>query len=96
MGGDLCQLVRDEKGHLSSARVGMWLTLLFSLHYIADGGAQPGVLAFLSGVTLGFVGWAAGPRIAQYLLPTLGQVAQGIASAKPPYKGMDQHERDDA
>lgn len=74
--------------------MGLWSTCLFSAHYIVTHDKPDvAVLSLLGSVLLGFMGWAAGPRVAQYLLPTIGQVAQGIAQARPPYPTMDVNER---
>lgn len=91
----MASLIRDEQGAISSARVGLWSTCCFSAWYIvAHDKPDVAVLSLLGSALLGFMGWAAGPRIAQYLLPQIGAVAQGIASARPPYPTMDVNERD--
>ena len=37
--------------------------------------------ALLGTIFTGLLAWAAGPRIAQYLLPQIGAVAQGIGAS---------------
>lgn len=89
-------LLRDERGAWSSARVGMWTVLLFAGWYIvAHDKPDTAVLSLLGSLELGFMAWAGGPRAMQYLGPQIGAVAQGIASARPPFAGMDQNERGD-
>lgn len=101
---DLRELVSDEKGHLSTARVGLWVTMALAILTVGVDVALtvaaarafiPNPVYALEGTMFTvFAGWAAGPRIAQYLLPQVGQIAQGIgASARPPHAGMDQDER---
>ena len=102
---DLRELVSDERHHLSSARIGVWVTLLCA---IAVGGVDiwltvtaahfriPNAVYSLFGTMfMAFASWAAGPRIAQYIGPQIGQVAQGIGASnrdQPPYPTMDKGE----
>lgn len=90
----LGDLLKDEKGALSSARCGMWVTLAFTLWYIA---AYPtpstAALSTLATMFVAFAGWAAGSKFAT-AWGSLGAVAQGVASVQPPYPGMDSHEHD--
>jgi hypothetical protein len=89
--------IKDEQGSWSSARIGMWTNLFFLYGYIVwTSTPSPVVMSALSAIEMSFMGWAAGPRIAQYLLPVVGQVAQGIGMARPPIAGMDHREGDDA
>lgn len=89
-------LLKDERGAWSSARIGMWSTLLFTWHYIVTRPMpSTDVLSLLGGTLLGFMAWAGGPRAMQYLGPQVGALAQGIASAKPPYPAMDENEKGD-
>lgn len=84
-------LVTDDKGELSIARLGVWLTIFLAVATISID-----VALVLAGVTLSipnaayalestmfmaFVSWVAGPRMASYLAPQIGGVAQGVASA---------------
>lgn len=89
--------LRDEQGAWSSARIGMWTVLVFTGWYIVTREKpDAGVLSLCGSALLGFMAWAGGPRAMQYLGPTIGNVAQGIASARPPYPTMDVDERGDA
>lgn len=84
-------LVEDERGALSSARTGMWATVLVAyvsigvdLYLVLTGGKHfvPNtVYGVLGTMFLAFASWAAGPRIAQYLGPQIGAVAQGLGAA---------------
>lgn len=75
--------VRDEQGAWSSARIGMWTTLAFTGWYIVTHDKpDAGVLSLCGSALLGFMAWAGGPRMAQYIAPQIGAVAQGIASSK--------------
>jgi len=89
-------VLHDERGALSSARVGLWTVLAFTGWYIVSHDKPDGaVLSLLGSVLIGFMAWAGGPRMAQYLGPQIGAVAQGIAQARPPFSGMDVNERGD-
>lgn len=87
----LSQLIEDEKGKLSAARIGLWITVGVSLVNfgvdvwltLVDGKARiPNTVYALEGTMFTvFAAWAAGPRIAQYLGPQVGQIASGIAAA---------------
>lgn len=84
-------LVKDERGALSSARCGLWVTVVLALVtvsidvWLTVHGAKvsiPNTAYALEGTMFTvFASWAAGPRIAQYIGPQIGQVASGIASA---------------
>ena len=102
----LNQLVEDEKGKLSAARVGLWITVGVSLvnfgvdvylTLIAGKARIPNTVYALEGTMFtAFAAWAAGPRIAQYIGPQIGQVASGIAAAvrdaRLPSKDDDERE----
>lgn len=83
----LSHLIEDESGDLSAARCGMWLTLLLAyvtvvVDLVRVAHAVPNTVYGLEGTMfMAFASWAAGPRIAQYLAPQVGAVAQGLASA---------------
>lgn len=79
----LAQLVQDERGHLSSARVLLWLWSLVSLALVllAWREVPNPVLAFLSGVEIALIAWAGGARIAQYLGPQVGAAAAGVGAS---------------
>lgn len=81
----------DERGTPSSARVLLWLVVLFSFGVIAWhlGGASPdnAVWQFLTTLVLVLASWAAGPRLAQYIMPQagaiVGSMAQALKSKRP-------------
>lgn len=101
----LRDLVLDERHHLSSARIGVWVTVLFVAVtggvdiYLTVTGAHfripNAVYSTFGTMFMAFASWAGGPRIAQWIGPQIGQVAQGIGAAnrdQPPFPGMDQGE----
>jgi hypothetical protein len=79
----LLELVQDERGRLSSARVLLWVWTLFSLTLIAAAWREVpnAVLAFLSGVEIALIAWAGGARIAQYLAPQVGAAASAVGQS---------------
>ena len=87
-------LLRDERGDWSTARVGLWTVLVYLGWYIvAHDKPDAGVLSLGGTALVMFGGWAAGSKFAT-AWGGLGQVAQGIASARPPFEGMEMRERD--
>lgn len=66
-------LLMDETGYPSSARVGMWVTLLVALPLIvadsknAQVEVPAGGYGLLTTLFIAFASWAAGPRVAQYI-----------------------------
>jgi hypothetical protein len=87
--------LRDERGDWSTARCGLWATLVFAGWYIvATPKPDAGVLSLMGTALVMFGGWAAGSKFAT-AWGGLGQVAQGIASARPPFAGMDVNEKGD-
>lgn len=77
------ELVQDERGRLSSARVLLWLWSLVSLALVVTTWrtVPNAVLAFLSGVEIALIAWAAGARIAQYLAPQIGATASAVGQS---------------
>jgi len=80
------QILADEKGKLSAARVLLVASLAFTAAIIvADSMLWATVpnaaYALLGTIFTGLLAWTAGPRIAQYLLPQIGAVASGIGAA---------------
>lgn len=73
---------KDEKGQWSAARVftGVWLAN--GIAYLWCGNPDNAALAFLSGIALPLICWAAGPRIAQYIAPQIGATVKAVADAK--------------
>ena len=81
----MIEIVRDERGSLSAARVILARSLAFTgILFILDSTIwevpEP-AYSLLGGLTVGLVAWAGGPRMAQYLAPQVGAVASGIAQA---------------
>jgi Ca2+/H+ antiporter len=93
------QLVQDEQGSFSSARVLLWTWSLFSLVFIVWTWreAPNAVYAFLSGVEIALIAWAGGARIAQYLGPQVGAAAnavgqslrEAVAKRRDPSQGVE-------
>jgi hypothetical protein len=80
------QIVADETGKLSAARVLLSASLVFTaVIIVADSllwaTVPNAAYALLGTIFTGLLAWAAGPRIAQYLLPQIGAVASGIGAA---------------
>jgi hypothetical protein len=81
-------LIRDEQGNLSTARLAFWLVVPFDLIAVWFDAASvtfnmPPVGYGLLGTLTTIIGaWAAGPRMAQYLLPQLGTIVQNLANGK--------------
>ena len=80
------QTLTDEKGKLSAARVLLLLHevftgLLIVFDVVLWGSVSSDVYSLLGVIFTGLLAWSSGPRIAQYLLPQIGAVAQGISSA---------------
>ena len=81
----MIEIVRDEQGSLSAARVFLAASLIFTgiiivldatIWYVPEPANS-----LLGGLTVGLVAWAGGPRVAQYLAPQVGAVTSGIAQA---------------
>jgi hypothetical protein len=82
----ISQILADEKGKLSAARVLLVASLAFTaVIIVADSMLWATVpnaaYALLGTIFTGLLAWTAGPRIAQYLLPQIGAVASGIGAA---------------
>ena len=80
------QLLSDEKGKVSAARTLLLGSLLFTgalilFDAVLWGNVSNAIYALLGTIFTGLLAWAAGPRIAQYLLPQIGAVAQGIGAS---------------
>lgn len=78
--------LRDEQGNLSGARLMLAGSLLYTLVMVVLDSLKvitiPGPAYVLLGtIFTGLLAWAAGPRIAQYVGPQAGAIAQGIAAA---------------
>ena len=85
-GTDVRSALKDEEQNYSMSRILLivWTTLIIgeviiNFHEMAT--SNP-LLAFLSGIYLVLVGWAAGPRMAKYIFPAIGQIVNSIGQAK--------------
>lgn len=80
------QILADEKGKLSAARVLLVATLGFTAVIIIIDSllwatVPNAAYALLGTIFTGLLAWTAGPRIAQYILPQIGAVTSGIGAA---------------
>jgi hypothetical protein len=84
-------LFTDEQQNTSRARVLLWMWSLMCMYLVLwhHQTLDNGVLAFMSGVEMALIGWAAGPRIMQYLAPQIGNAARGIAQATSRFAQRD-------
>lgn len=79
----LSDLVRDERGNLSTARVLLWLWSLVAMGLVVVKyrDVPNPVLAFFSGILIALISWAGGARIAQYLAPQVSATAQAVGQS---------------
>ena len=82
----ILQILSDERGNPSAARVllvgeMLYTGILILFDIVLWGDVSNAVYALLGTVFTGLLAWSAGPRIAQYLLPQIGAVAQGIGAS---------------
>ena len=81
----MIEIVKDERGSLSAARVFLAVSLVFTgVIIVLDStvwDVPEAVYSLLGGLAVGLVAWAGGPRVAQYLGPQVAGVASGIAQA---------------
>jgi len=81
----MIEIVKDERGSLSAARVFLAVSLVFTgVIIVLDSTVwevPESVYSLLGGLAVGLVAWAGGPRVAQYLGPQVAGVASGIAQA---------------
>jgi hypothetical protein len=80
------QILSDEKGNLSAARVLLSASLVFTAAIIVADSllwaeVPNAAYALLGTIFTGLLAWTAGPRIAQYFGPQLGAIASGIGAA---------------
>lgn len=90
----------DEQGDWSMARVLCFTCILFTFWMIvaaSDGhyAVPMPVWALLTSLDMALIGWAAGPRIARYLLPQVGAAVQGVAHAAGRFARTDDRWKDD-
>ena len=74
------QLLRDEQGNLSAARV-FFLLWTGIVVWAATSTPADAFWPLAASVMVGLLSWAGGPRIAQYLAPQAGAAAQAAANA---------------
>lgn len=95
-------LLRDEQHGVSTARVGFWAWSVFTMSIVASvvwfDAKEPSqaVWTLIGGIIMALITWAAGPRIAQYIGPQIGNVARAISTARDkrePSK-FDDHRQD--
>ena len=81
----LKDILKDERGSLSAARVFLLSSLIFTAALIVLDSTiwtvSESVYTLLGSLDIGLLAWAGGPRVAQYLGPQVGAVASGIAQA---------------
>lgn len=92
--------MKDERGNPSLGKALLLLTLTFTLVLVGVDSltghkVQSEVWGLLGTINVALIGWTAGPRIAQYLLPQLGAIAQGIAGRGERYSGSSTRWLDD-
>jgi hypothetical protein len=80
------QILADEKGTLSAARVLLSASLAFTAAIIVFDSllwatVPNAAYALLGTIFTGLLAWTAGPRIAQYILPQIGAIASGIGAS---------------
>ena len=80
------QILSDEKGNPSAARVLLTASLAFTAAIIVVDSllwaeVPNAAYALLGTIFTGLLAWTAGPRIAQYFGPQLGAIASGIGAA---------------
>lgn len=77
-------ILTDEKGHWSAARTFLlfWLANAIVYAWLRWDTASLGVvLTFFTAIGTPLVVWTAGPRIAEYLGPSVGGAVQGVAES---------------
>ena len=82
----ILEILADEKGNPSAARVLLVASLTFTAVIITVDSllwatVPNAAYALLGTIFTGLLAWTAGPRIAQYLGPQIGAVASGIGAS---------------
>jgi len=82
----LKDILKDERGSLSAARIFLFVSLVFTgAIIVADSllwaTVPNAAYALLGTIFTGLLAWTAGPRIAQYILPQIGAIASGIGAS---------------
>ena len=79
------EILTDERGSLSAARVLLTASMVFiAVIIVLDStfwDVPEPAYVLLGSWGIGLLAWAGGPRMAQYLAPQVGAVASGIAQA---------------
>jgi hypothetical protein len=79
------EILTDERGTLSAARVLLTASMVFiAVIIVLDStiwDVPEPAYVLLGSWGIGLLAWAGGPRVAQYLAPQVGAVASGIAQA---------------
>jgi hypothetical protein len=75
----------DEKGNPSSARCLLWLVVLYLFRvievHLTGVPVDSAVWAILTTTIMLFTAWAAGPRLAEYILPQLTGAVSAVGQA---------------
>lgn len=95
------RLIADEQGNPSSARCGMWFTLVIGLLLTvldAFGGVTMSNAAYvmLQSCFGFFALWAAGPRMAQYVGPMMSKFSESISRASASKREPDIRKDDES
>ena len=82
----LSEILRDERGSLSAARIFLFASLMFTAAIIVVDSllwatVPNAAYALLGTIFTGLLAWTAGPRIAQYFGPQIGAMASGIGAS---------------
>jgi hypothetical protein len=96
--GSLLDSLKDEQNHWSAARVFLAIWLANAVVYSWarwDTDSLGVVLTFFTAIGTPLVVWTAGPRIAQYLGPSVGGAVQGMAEATKGLAAKIQARRND-
>ena len=90
-------VLQDETGAWSAARCFLAVWLLNAIAYTWarwESDSIGVVLTFFSAIAVPLVAWTAGPRIAQYLGPSVGAAVQGVAESAKALAAKVQARRD--
>lgn len=79
--------LQDEQGSKSSGRLSWWLAfpwivILITFDVVGIATITPVAYGFLGTLILFLGSWIAGPRMAQYVLPQIGKIADSLAQGK--------------
>ena len=92
------EILTDERGSLSAARVLLTASMVFiAVIIVLDStfwDVPEPAYVLLGSWGIGLLAWAGGPRVAQYLAPQVGAVASGIAQAAKRLRRPDMLDND--